>query len=632
MRFCRGQLSGLVAAGLVVGLLGAAGVSGVERAATLDSVLEVLPVAPKVAIGYVSRDFGAPKVSQVDSRGCGKRERVLLASASVAPSVGRGCKLSGGVWKVNQGKKTIRGASRVDFVPLVSEKSVWTQGGFGWNNAQQRDFVKWQKKPARECAAGGGPGCGYVLQEKGTGGRGASVTDVMSQTQWKLTCNEASGIVGTLASWGLVIDPPARDRVVAAGCGSTKVNVKSLNKRNPVPIATAGNPFMAGGADSKVWSTSSVLSAPAGRVIDASLFGLHVPEPFVAPPSVPYSWLRLWDAKTGWEPLEQNRGIYYWKTLDDSVAYAEARGLKVLYVFGDTPAWAGPSAAYPPTDLAEYKRFVNDLVKRYGNRIQAYEVWNEPNMHSPISEGVADLVSMTKVLSDAVRTAGLSSLVLTPSTTMRTDTIVSSFYLEYLSKLGELGWPVDGYSVHTYPLATGGPAERNYAITQFKQMLALAKAPNKPIWDSEINYGLGGVNEIRRPITGDLAEGYISQTFIDSVRFGISYVDWYLWFPRDYSLLGIQLNPGTPGNNAAWKWAHDQLVGASLRACGQSGDAVVCGFTRGGSDFVLAYSTSGAEISAAVPAGLGQACEMNGVCSPVIGGKVTVGIKPVRVD
>jgi hypothetical protein len=557
---------------------------------------------------------------------------VLISSAVVAPSVGRGCKLSGGSWKVMPGDRTIRGAGRIDVVPLVSEKSVWTQGGFGWTNEQQRDFVKWQKNPARECVVGDGAGCGYVLQVKGTGGRGASVTDVMSQTGWRLSCGDAAGIVGTLASWGLAIDTAARKRVIAADCGSAPVVVTQLNNRNPIPIATAGNPFMSGGADVKAWSTTSVLDAPAGRVIDGSLFGLHVPEPLVADPQVEYSWLRLWDAKTGWEPLEQNQGIYYWKTLDDSVAYSEARGLKVMYVFGDTPPWAGPSAAYPPTDIAQYQKFVQAVVNRYGDRIDAYEVWNEPNLHAPISETVANLVEMTKVLADAVSAAGISSLVLTPSTTMRTDTIVAPFYEEYLSQLGSIGWPVDGYTFHTYPRASGGPEQRNNAIAQFKQMLALAKAPVKPIWDSEINYGLGGVNEPRRVIEGDVAEGYIAQTFIDSVRFGISYVDWYLWFPRDYSLLGIQLNPGTPGNNAAWKWAHDQLVGASLRACGQSGDAVVCGFTRGGSDFVLAYSTSGAEISAAVPAGLGQACEMNGVCSPVIGGKVTVGIKPVRVD
>ena len=99
----------------------------------------------------------------------------------------------------------------------------------------------------------------------------------------------------------------------------------------------------------------------------------------------------LWDAKTGWEPLEQNKGTYYWKTLDDAISYAEAKGKQVLYVFGDTPAWAGPSPSAPPTDIEEFKRFANAVISRYGNRIDAYEVWNEPNLYNPVTTKVRQL-------------------------------------------------------------------------------------------------------------------------------------------------------------------------------------------------------------------------------------------------
>jgi hypothetical protein len=215
---------------------------------------------------------------------------------------------------------------------------------------------------------------------------------------------------------------------------------------------------------------------------------------------------------------------------------------------------------------------------------------------------------------------------------MRTDTIVYPFFSEYLTRLAALGWPVDGYAVHTYPRASGGPAERAIAIAQFKQMLTLAGAPNKPIWDSEINYGLGGVQEPKRDITGAQAAGYISQTFIDSVRLGVEYVDWYLWFPGNYDLLGIQLNPTTTETNAAWTWTHQQLVGASLTACANSGPAVVCGFERAGQRYALAYSPTGESVDVGVPASVKTQCTMNGECKPVTGGIVTVGVKPIRLS
>jgi hypothetical protein len=496
--------------------------------------------------------------------------------------------------------------------------------------------MKWQQTNARECVVGSndrsGSSCGYVLQAKGTGGRSASVTDVMSQSAWRLNCSEAAGITGTLASWGLGIPPAAKNRIESLSCAKTTVTVASRNKVNALPATDRNNPFMSAAARSRTWTTETVLNAPAGRVISPDLFGLHVPYPDQAGPEVAYERLRLWDARTGWEPLEQNRGTYYWKTLDDAVAYSEARGLKVAYVFGDTPPWAGPSPAFPPTQLSEYSRFVNAVVSRYGSRIHSYEVWNEPNLHSPISESVADLVEMTKILSETVRRVAPGSLVLTPSTTMRTDTIVYPFFSEYLLRLAALGWPVDGYAVHTYPRASGGPAERAIAIAQFKQMLTLAGAPNKPIWDSEINYGLGGVQEPKRDITGAQAAGYISQTFIDSVRLGVEYVDWYLWFPGNYDLLGIQLNPTTTETNAAWAWTHQQLVGASLTACANSGPAVVCGFERAGQRYALAYSLTGESVDVAAPAAVKTQCTMNGECKPVSGGTVSVGVKPIRLS
>lgn len=548
-------LAGVLSVGIVVSGIGivAPSVEAAPSAGTVDSVLMTLPVAPVVAQGYAFKSFATPTVARKNGRGCGKREAVLVASASVRPAVGGGCSLSGGSWKVNHGSRSVSGAGRVDVVPLISEKSVWTQGGFGWSNAQRRAYMEWQQSAARECALGSaGAGwstssCAFVLQAKGTGGRGPSVTDVMSQSasDYKLSCSEAAGIVGTLASWGLAITPEARARIIAADCGSTTLRVKQLNGANALPASWAGNPFLSPSAASRSWSTTSVLEAAPGPAVSPSFFGLHVPYLAGAAPQVTYSWLRLWDAKTGWEPLEQNRGTYYWKSLDDAVAYAEAHGLRVNYVFGDTPAWAGPSAAFPPTSLAEYQRFVEAVVSRYGSRIAAYEVWNEPNLYTPMSESVADLVQMTKILSDTVRKSGSGSLVLTPSTTMRTDTIVWPFYNEYLTQLGSIGWPVDGYAFHTYPRAAGGPAARATAIAQFKQMLVLAKAPVKPIWDTEINYGLAGLAEPRRVISGTEAQGYLSQTFIDSVRLGVSQVDWYLWFSQEYDLLGIQLNPST---------------------------------------------------------------------------------------
>jgi hypothetical protein len=113
---------------------------------------------------------------------------------------------------------------------------------------------------------------------------------------------------------------------------------------------------------------------------------------------------------------------------------------------------------------------------------------------------------------------------------------------------------------------------------------------------------------------------------------GVEYVDWYLWFPGTYDLLGIQLNPATIETNAAWAWTHQQLVGSSLTACATSGPAVVCGFERAGQRYALAYSLTGQAVEVNVPASVKTQCVMNGACQPVAGGTVTVGVKPIRLS
>lgn len=160
-------------------------------------------------------------------------------------------------------------------------------------------------------------------------------------------------------------------------------------------------------------------------------------------------------------------------------------------------------------------------------------------------------------------------------------------------------------------------------------MLVLARASNLPIYETEINYGLAGQDDPHRDIVGASARGCLAQTFIDAVRSGVRSVHWYLWTRANYPLLGIQLNPSTPGTVAAWNWTYDQLVGASLLSCAGEGAASVCGFARGGRDFALAYSATGEPAALAVPKALTIRCDMGGSCANVVDSMVTVGIEPI---
>jgi hypothetical protein len=91
-------------------------------------------------------------------------------------------------------------------------------------------------------------------------------------------------------------------------------------------------------------------------------------------------WVRF---DLNWSIVEPARGEHDWGRVDDFVAAARRRGLRVLATVAYTPPWArsGPGDdKRPPRDPREYARFAAAAARRYGpDRIAAWELWNEPN-------------------------------------------------------------------------------------------------------------------------------------------------------------------------------------------------------------------------------------------------------------
>jgi glycosyl hydrolase family 42 (putative beta-galactosidase) len=97
-------------------------------------------------------------------------------------------------------------------------------------------------------------------------------------------------------------------------------------------------------------------------------------------------WLRL---PLRWNWLEPQRGHYRWDRVDPVVAGAAAAGLNLLAVLGGTPAWSSGMAAnlgvgvhrdaFPPRRAGDFADYVSRVVHHFRGRVQAYELFNEPN-------------------------------------------------------------------------------------------------------------------------------------------------------------------------------------------------------------------------------------------------------------
>jgi hypothetical protein len=148
------------------------------------------------------------------------------------------------------------------------------------------------------------------------------------------------------------------------------------------------------------------------------IFGMHVQLP-TTQPTITFGAQRLWDTGTRWNQIETSRGVYDWSVFDAWLAKATA---PLLYTFGGTPAWAAADKSLPPTDMAMWDEFVQAVVTRAAGRIEAYELWNEPNLRKFFSGTVAQMVEMSRRAFQIIKTAdkGHQAIVVSPSPTWST--------------------------------------------------------------------------------------------------------------------------------------------------------------------------------------------------------------------
>ena len=84
-----------------------------------------------------------------------------------------------------------------------------------------------------------------------------------------------------------------------------------------------------------------------------------------------------------WREIEgAGPGIYDWSYSDRLMDQVDAHELNIIARVGVQPEWAGgnyPDIG-PPDDYQDFMNFLGALVGRYAGRVDAYQIWNEPNL------------------------------------------------------------------------------------------------------------------------------------------------------------------------------------------------------------------------------------------------------------
>ena len=439
----------------------------------------------------------------------------------------------------------------------------------------------------------------------------------------------------------LAVAVAAAMALAACTSGATSSDASS----GPAPATASPSPSATPSASPS--TTPTPVATPSGpgvgTVVPAQSIGLHVAgvqEGAWPDRNVPIGSLRLWDAGTNWSQVEAVKGVYDWAALDTALKTAERNGIDdVLLVLGGTPTWNAsrvrpgdypvPGAASAPRSLAAWDAFVSAVAKRYAGRITAYQVWNEASLAMFWNGTPEKLALMTQRAADIIRAADPKAIVVAASTTVRLPGAFDRFFPRYLAALAALGWPVDVLAAHLYPASKGTPDERAAFVAQVRQALVSAGAPDLPVWDTELNYGLAGPGPTnpRQAIRRGQARDWVVQTSLDSLHLGIARTYWYIWTPEPYALLGMQLTNDS-GAVSGLRIVDQWTVGSTWRGCVDDGSAVACSLERKGVASVIAWATDESAMYTP-PAGLSQACTTDNACTDVAGA-YALGETPVR--
>ena len=152
-----------------------------------------------------------------------------------------------------------------------------------------------------------------------------------------------------------------------------------------------------------------------------------------------FNWVKQ---RFEWRNIEaKNKGDFEWNEPDRIVDAISKSGLKIIARLDDQPKWASSTIQWPgngpPDKPKDWTDFVSALAGRYKGRIQAYEIWNEPNLDREWGgkkPNADEYAAMLKASYSAIKAADPQALVisagLSPTTTNDDHAMPETLFLQ----------------------------------------------------------------------------------------------------------------------------------------------------------------------------------------------------------
>jgi hypothetical protein len=216
-------------------------------AATPSSSLDDMKVENERKVGFRRALFS--ENLDADRDGCRTAEEVLIRDSTVAPTIGRRCRVRDGSWLSPYDGITATRASAVRVTPLVSLREAWESGAHSWSAARRADFANNVADLTAYSVV-----TSRVAAQKGDRDPSNWLPPLVSYQ-----CTYVANWLNLKLAWGLSMDQSEFGRVrnVLASCGSG-----SNTSTTPTTASTATSPDSPAGASSAIELLSSIRVTP----------------------------------------------------------------------------------------------------------------------------------------------------------------------------------------------------------------------------------------------------------------------------------------------------------------------------------------------------------------------------------
>lgn len=279
----------------------------------------------------------------------------------------------------------------------------------------------------------------------------------------------------------------------------------------PAPAATSE---AAGGEVTEEATTPAPPSgAPASAVpfdygIQVQLFGQDTAVVVDKLTQLGVRWVKQ---EISWATFEPTKGNINFDDIDTVIDALDGAGFNIMLTVYDAPDWARGATEEngPPTDNQDFANFMTVLASRYAGRVDAYEIWKEPNLRrewngktygKPLS--AAGYVDLLRAGFTAVKAADSAAVVvsagLAPTGLDSADNAISD--RNFLRQMYQAGVHNVADAIGVHPFGFGNPPDSTCCETN----------PQITGWDDHPSFFFQNTLQDYRAIMGE---------FNDSGRF-----------------------------------------------------------------------------------------------------------------